>query len=64
VNADISGNIASQFSKYTTEANRQLVMVSFQLTVYQTHTGQRAGGNCQASGEELVPPSHWKLGKG
>ncbi len=34
------------------------------LTFYQTHTGQRAGGNCQASGEQLVPPSHRKLGKG
>lgn len=30
VNADISGDIASHFSNYTTEANRQLVMVSFQ----------------------------------
>ena len=30
VNADISGDIASHFSNYTTEANRQLVMASFQ----------------------------------
>jgi len=37
VNADISGNIASQFSNYTTEANRQLVMVSFQNSPFTKH---------------------------
>lgn len=37
VNADISGNIASQFSNYTTEANRQLVMASFQNSPFTKH---------------------------
>jgi hypothetical protein len=37
VNADISGNIASQFSSYTTEANRQLVMASFQNSPFTKH---------------------------
>jgi penicillin V acylase-like amidase (Ntn superfamily) len=37
VNADISGNIASHFSNYTTEANRQLVMASFQNSPFTKH---------------------------
>jgi hypothetical protein len=37
VNADISGNIASHFSNYTTEANRRLVMASFQNSPFTKH---------------------------
>ncbi len=37
VNADISGNIASHFSNYTTEANRQLVLASFQNSPFTKH---------------------------
>jgi choloylglycine hydrolase len=37
VNADISGNIASHFSNYTTAANRQLVMASFQNSPFTKH---------------------------
>lgn len=37
VNADISGDIASHFSNYTPEANRQLVMVSFQNSPFTKH---------------------------
>jgi hypothetical protein len=37
VNADISGNIASHFSDYTTEANRRLVMASFQNSPFTKH---------------------------
>jgi flagellar hook protein FlgE len=65
VNADISGNIASQFSNYTTAANRQLVMASFQNSLFTKHIPVSALEEItQASGEQLVPPSHRKLGKG
>jgi hypothetical protein len=37
VNADISGNIASHFSNYTTAANRRFVMVSFQNSPLTKH---------------------------
>lgn len=37
VNADISGNIVSHFSNYTTAANRQLVMTSFQNSPFTKH---------------------------
>lgn len=37
VNADISGNIAAQFFNYTTEANRRLVMASFQSSPFTKH---------------------------
>ena len=37
VNADISGNIASHFSNYTTEANRQLVLASYQNSPFTKH---------------------------